>query len=148
MLINRDAEGTVKLLKIMPLLAYAQTHERIWCVLIVLQLPYAEPHAPYDQTHEPYAEAHASKTRIFVQKSFNHNLLQSLRRFDRSFYMEWFMVWINLTRANADGHTRLPHGWIGVCLPIKTQMVYGLHRKPLEQNARLMLQKQKRHCAL
>jgi hypothetical protein len=32
-----------------------------------------------------------------------------------------------------------------VCLPIKTAAVHGLHRKSLEQNAELMLQKQRMH---
>jgi hypothetical protein len=147
MLVNRGADGAVKTLKIIPLVAYAQAHKGIWCVLIALQLPYDEPHAPYDQTHRLYAEAHASKTRILAHKALNHKLLQILASFNRSSYMEWFMVWINLTRANAGGHMRLPPGWFGVCLPIKNPMVYGLHRKPLEQNTRLMLQTQKRHCA-
>lgn len=145
--VNQEAEDTVKLLKIMPLLAYAQAHEDIWCVLITLQVPYDEPHEPYDQTHRPYAEAHASRTRLFAHKLLNRKILKVSSSFHRCSYMEWFMVWINVTKANAGGHMRLPDDWFGVCLPIKKRMLYGLHRKPLEQNTRLMLQTQKTHCA-
>jgi hypothetical protein len=59
MLVKQEAVDAVKILKTIPLVAYAQAHKGIWCVLLALQLPYDEPHAPYDQTHGPYAEAHA-----------------------------------------------------------------------------------------
>jgi hypothetical protein len=59
--------------------------------------------------------------------------------------MEWFMVWITLTKHNAANHMATKSGWLGVCLPIKTLGLYGLHRKSLEQNTRLMLQKQWMH---
>jgi hypothetical protein len=37
------------------------------------------------------------------------------------------------------------NGWFGVCLPIKTAALHGLHRKSLEHYAAVMLQEQKRH---
>jgi len=59
--------------------------------------------------------------------------------------MEWFMVWIILTKDNPAMRRQKPFGWFGMCLPIKTAELHGLHRKLLEQNAGLMLQKQWMH---
>jgi len=61
------------------------------------------------------------------------------------FYMEWFMVWINLTKGNTANHILGGFVWFCVCLPIKTAGLHGLHRKSLEQHAGLMLQTQKMH---
>jgi hypothetical protein len=58
--------------------------------------------------------------------------------------MVWFMVWKTLTRGNASTHMAATSGWFGVCFPIKTGTLHGLHRKSLEQNTGLMLQKQKK----
>jgi hypothetical protein len=58
--------------------------------------------------------------------------------------MVWFMVWKILTKGNASTHTAATSGWLGVCFPIKTGARHGLHRKSLEQNTGLMLQKQKK----
>jgi hypothetical protein len=59
--------------------------------------------------------------------------------------MEWFMVWITITKGNAGKHLASGFGWSGVCLPIKTPAPHGLDRKVLEQNTRPMLQKQWMH---
>jgi hypothetical protein len=59
--------------------------------------------------------------------------------------MEWFMVWITLTKGDAGKRMEEVFGWFGVCLPIKTVATHGPHRKLLEQNSRLMLQKQWMH---
>jgi len=59
--------------------------------------------------------------------------------------MEWFMVWITSTKGNTAKHMPTRPGWSGVCLPIKTALLHGLHRKSLEQKARLMLQEQWMH---
>ena len=59
--------------------------------------------------------------------------------------MEWFMVWLTLPSDNAPKPLAGSFGWFGVCLPIKTAALHGLHRKSLEQNARVMLQKQRMH---
>jgi len=59
--------------------------------------------------------------------------------------MEWFMVWISLTKGATQMLTANGVGWFGVCLPIKTGDPHGFHRKSLEQNARVMLQKQWMH---
>jgi hypothetical protein len=60
-------------------------------------------------------------------------------------YMVWFMVWTNLTKSSTGGHLDETAGWFGVCLPIKTGGLRGLHRKSLEHDAGLMLQKQWMH---
>jgi hypothetical protein len=59
--------------------------------------------------------------------------------------MEWFMVWINLTKGNQAGPLAGNTGWFGVCFPIKISPLHGLDRKSLEQNGGLMLQTQKKH---
>ena len=57
--------------------------------------------------------------------------------------MEWFLVWIILTKRNGIRPFRDGFGWFGVCLPIKTRTLHGVHRKSLEQDGGLMLQKQR-----
>jgi hypothetical protein len=124
---------------------YAQVHADICCVFKGLQSPYGEAHEPYDQTHGSYGQAHATQPLAFTRKYLNRKSLPAPSGLRPRFYMEWFMVWINLTKGNAGKHIAGSSGWFGVCLPIKTAALHGLHRKSLEQNARLMLQKQKMH---
>jgi hypothetical protein len=62
--------------------------------------------------------------------------------------MEWFMVWITLTKDNLPKHIVAGFGWFRMCLPIKTLPLRVLDRKSLEQNAGLMLQTQWTHFVL
>jgi len=57
--------------------------------------------------------------------------------------MVWFMVWINLTNLWALQRSAYGFGWLNVCFPIKKRPSHGLDRKFLEQDAGLMLQKQR-----
>jgi hypothetical protein len=54
------------------------------------------------------------------------------------------MVWILLTKSSITRRIQGWFGWFGVCLPIKIRPLYGLDRKSLEQDAGLMLQKQRK----
>ena len=102
--VNQDVQCSVKLLKIIYLFAYAQAHSQISCVLLALQVSYDQPHNSYDQTHAPYDETHA----LYAPKCACNLLnLSSLLRFAglrRNSYMEWFMVWITVTKRNAARH--------------------------------------------
>jgi hypothetical protein len=61
--------------------------------------------------------------------------------------MEWFNGLDKPTKGTTVTHMARSFGWLGVCSPIKGPPAHGLHRKSLEQNTGLMLQKQKMHFA-
>jgi len=134
-----------KFMKTNTLLDYAQAHANICCVLMRLRFPYGEAHKSYDQTHGPYGETHGLQSLPWQFNYLNPNGLPIIMRFGGGAYMEWFMVWINLTKGNAANGVPDGSGWFGVCLPIKTAALYGFDRKSLEQNACVMLQKQRMH---
>jgi hypothetical protein len=132
-------------MKIHRLYNYAQAHAKICHVLNGLQSPYYQAHEAYDQTHGSYGQAHALEPPVVACNQLNQKSLSSSIGLQPKPYMEWFMVWITLIKGNTVKHMAGTSGWFGVCLPIKTFVRHGLHRKLLEQNAGLMLQKQRMH---
>jgi hypothetical protein len=127
---------------------YAQLHAHMWLILNGLRSPYDRAHEPYDQTHGAYDQTHASSAQQIICKLLKNNILQYWGRHWPRLYMEWFMVWITLTKGNRPKHIVAGFGWFRMCLPIKTAPPRVLDRKSLEQNAGLMLQTQWTHFVL
>src|SRR5215467_6450730 len=129
----------------MGLTCYDRSHNPISNVFNHLGSAYAGAHAAYDQTHGAYAQAHAQFVRL---KPLNCLILKSLLEcldFCLHRYMDWFMVWTELTNR-ASAHAAIDGlEWLIMCLPINTSHPCGLHRKALEQDCTAMLQKQRMH---
>src|ERR1017187_1422889 len=114
--VNRQLGSIAKLMKLRYLYYYAQAHSRICCVLITLQPLYGQAHAPYDQTHGPYAEAHIFQELGVARNYLNSHPLTTFGELLSSSYMEWLMVWLNLTQSLCSrplGTTR----WLVWCVP-------------------------------
>jgi len=129
-------------MKIRSFCDYDQVQNNICHVFNALESPYGEAHGAYDQTHGSYGQAHAQQRPRNAHKHLTYIALPNQHGLHPSFYMEWFMVWIIITKDSTGKHPASTFGWFGMCLPIKTAVPHGLHRKVLEQNAPLMLQKQ------
>ena len=71
--------------------------------------------------------------------------LYNLRDCDEGLYMEVVYGLDTPNQMQRYQAHRGWNGWFGVCLPIKTAALHGLHRKSLEHYAAVMLQEQKRH---
>jgi hypothetical protein len=130
-------------MKMRNLVDYAQTQRNNWLVLIGLQSSYVQAHDLYDQTHTPYAQAHVPRFLGVSRKQLNPRHLISALQNDGACIWNGSMVWLYITVGHVYNPVWSGLGWFGVCLPIKIAAAYGLHRKSLEQDARLMLQKQR-----